>query len=120
MSKFALCLSGFGDLTSIKRIPRGMMIKIKVLSQSSDDIELECLVDNADLISQLDQLIQACHAEEYVVLYFVAHYSEFSHCHVGLTKRDPNHMMQLKSSLVTFKGWLRNRNLPPAISPKDI
>ncbi|HVV67735.1 MAG TPA: hypothetical protein VHE99_01675 [Gammaproteobacteria bacterium] len=120
MSKFVLCLSGFGNLSSIEQAPEGMILKIKVLSWSSDDIELECLVDEADLITRLDELTQACQTGEYVVLHFVAHYNQFSQCYAGLTEQDPAQMVQLKSRLMGFKGWLRDSNLPPATSPKDI
>ncbi len=120
MSKFALCLSGFGDITGIERVPRGMMIKIKVLSKSSDDIELECLVDQPDLIDRLDTLSQSCYDKEYVVIHFIAHYSQLSYCYTGWTKQDPDQMVRLKGKLMEFKGWVRDGELPAPSSPKDI
>lgn len=120
MSKFAFCLSGFGDITGIERVQGKMMIKVKILSKSSDDIELECLVDQQELIDRLDTLSQSCYDKEYVVMHFIAHYSELSYCHAGLTEQDPKQMVQLKGKLIEFRGWVRDSELPPPSSPKDI
>lgn len=120
MNKFALSLSGFGNLIETQRISKGILIKIKVFSGSSDDIELECTVNKPDLIEQLDNLLLECRADEHVVLQFIVHYTQFLHCHTGLTKQDPKHMVQLKGTLISFHGQLRSNDLPPATSAHDL
>ncbi len=120
MQKFAFCLSGFGDVTSVERAPKGTLVKIRVLSKCLDDIELECLVDKPDLIDRLDDLRESCAEKEYMLLHFSAHYLQFRYCHAGMKKRDPRQMVQLKGKLMDFEGWLRSSELPPAISPRDI
>jgi hypothetical protein len=117
---FKFYLSGFGHLTEMKSIPEGMSIKINVLSESSDNIELECIVSKPDLVEHLDNLRLACRVEECVVLQFIAYYTKFSYCHAGLTEQDPKQIVQLQGRLMSVEGWLRSIHLPPATSPDDI
>ncbi|HVV67981.1 MAG TPA: hypothetical protein VHE99_02935 [Gammaproteobacteria bacterium] len=118
-NKFTFCLSGYGYWIDSKKSLEGTLIKIRVLSGTADDIELECVVDASHLV-MLENLKQQWRVGEYVVMYFTAHYLHLSNCQSGLTAQDPKQMVQLKGKLISLRCWLQDGEKPAATSPEEL
>ncbi len=116
-NSFKLCMSGYGHWIETTDTPQGTMVKIKVHSDGSENIELDCIVDTPQLLTQLQELKERCRNEEYILLQFIVHYSSFGHCYSGLA--GDKDMLQIKGRLMALQGWIENSE-HLATSPDEV
>lgn len=100
------CLSGYGYLEDIRKGEKYMIVRIKMRTiGQSDEIILDCIVDNLILLSLLNPMYQAHTQAHSVLLRFSCVYSSVGSCYLGMTIEDPAHMLTLHAKLISVGEW---------------
>lgn len=115
-----LSLTGYGYLLAVKETPQGTLVTIRVLTSSLDDVELHCIAENCGVSAELYRVKGKCRVGECVLLQFKVDYLRFGYNYPGLTKEDPQHMVQLQGKLITVYGWIQDGEKPQVTSLKDV
>lgn len=109
MSKGSIfTLSGTGYLNNVIHSNGNTIARINVINRfgssnhASDDIWIDCQVKLNNLLPYITELESNLKFGKTVILRFNVKYSSFDFCHSGISKDDPNNILQLQGNLLSI------------------
>lgn len=87
---------------------KGILDELSLHDSVQDELILDCVIDDREFVSIVHHLEKARQVGHKIMMSFRAGYTQFGFHHVGQTKSDPKHMVNLKGKLLNLHGWFKD------------